>query len=270
MTAKEENPQQLDCQKNSGFALWQTNRSLRFYEMMEKKKNRKLTWDDFLEIKYDAHYPQTVTAPFKSFDLEEAFHLDEKKYPDIADAIDVMKAWSINRSGDIADTNATLVYKWIYGTYFAINDEIEKKFKADPSYKIEYFADGVRRAKKEMLTDFGKLNVPLGEFQRHQRGDVNLPTSGGPDMFAAKYGDPYGKGQRRMTSGESYILLSKFKKDGSLPDLRSIICYGSSNTPGAKHFTDQMQLYVNNQTKEESLSKEWAYKHAERIYHPGE
>ncbi|MFN8324066.1 MAG: penicillin acylase family protein [Chitinophagales bacterium] len=270
MTAKNENPQPLSCQKNSGFALWQTNRSLRFYEMMEQKKNRKLTWNDFLEIKYDAHYPQTVTAPFKSFDLEEAFHLEESRYPDIADAIGVMKAWSRNRSGDIADTNATLVYKWIYGTYFAINDDIEKKFTADPAFKLEYFADGVRRAKAEMIRDFGRLTVPLGQFQRHQRGEVNLPTSGGPDMFAAKYGDAFGKGQRRISSGESYILLSKFKKDGSLPELRSIICYGSSNTPGAKHYTDQMQLYVNNQTKVESLSKEWAYQHAERIYRPGE
>ncbi len=268
MTAKEENPQPLACQKNINFAMWQTNRSLRFYEMMKGKT--KVDWNDFLKIKYDAHYPQTVTAPFKSFDLEEAFHLDGKKYPDIADAIDVMKLWAVNRSGDIADTNATLVYKWIYGTYFAINDDIEKKFKENPAYKLDYFADGVRRAKAEMIKDFGKLNVPLGDYQRHQRGNVDLPTSGGPDMFTAKYGDSYGKGQRRISSGESYILLSKFKKDGSLPDLHSIICYGSSNTPGAKHFTDQMQLYVHNQTKEESLSKEWAYKHAERIYHPGE
>ncbi len=270
MTAKDENPKPIYAQRNSGFALNETNRSMRFYEMMEKKQGRKLTWNDFLEIKYDNHYPQRVVAPFKTFDLEEAFHLDAAKYPDIADAIAVMKAWSINRSGDIADTNATLVYKWIYGTYFSINDNIEKKFIDSPSYKIEYFVEGVRKAKAEMLRDFGKLNVPLGDFQRHQRGDVDLPTSGAPDMWNAKYGEPYMNGKRRITAGESYILLSKFKRDGSLPELRSIICYGSSNTPGTKHFTDQMQLYVHNQTKEESLSKEWAYKHAERIYKPNE
>lgn len=270
MTSKQENPVGKICQGNICFAVNETNRSMRFYEMMEKKQGRKLTWEDFLEIKYDHHYPQRVVAPFKNFDLEEAFHLDETQYPDIADAIAVMKAWGINRSGHIADTNATLVYKWIYGTYFSINDVIEKKFIDSPAYKIEYFAEGVRRAKAEMLRDFGKLHVPLGEYQRHQRGDVDLPTSGGPDMWNAKYGDPYQNGKRRMTAGESYILLSKFKKDGSLPELRSIICYGSSNTPGAKHYTDQMQLYVNQQTKEESLSKEWAYKHAERVYKPGE
>ncbi len=270
MTSKEENPVGKICHSNVCFAVNETNRSMRFYEMMEQKKGRKLTWDDFLEIKYDAHYPKKVVAPFKSFDLEEAFHLDERKYADIADAIKVMKAWGINRSGDIADTNATLVYKWIYGTYFSINDEIEKKFKTDSAYKIQYFAEGVRKAKVEMLRDFGKLNVPLGDFQRHQRGDVDLPTTGGPDMWNAKYGDSYQNGKRRITAGESYILLTKFKKDGSLPELRSVICYGSSNTPGAKHYTDQMHLYVNNQTKEMSLSKEWAYKHAEKIYKPNE
>ena len=62
-------------------------------ESLLKKAGRKLTWEDFLEIKYDAHYPKKVVAPFKSFDLEEAFHLDEKNYPYIADSIAVMKAW---------------------------------------------------------------------------------------------------------------------------------------------------------------------------------
>jgi acyl-homoserine-lactone acylase len=270
MTAKEENPKPLPCQKNISFAMTETNRSMRFNEMMEKLKGKKLTWDDFLQIKYDAHYPQRVIAPFKKFELEEVFHLDESKYPDIADAIRVMKDWSVERSGYISDTNATLVFKWIYGTYFSINDKIEQKFIDSPDYKINYFVNGVRKAREDMLRDFGKLCVPLGDFQRHQRADIDLPTSGGPDMWNAKAGDAIQNGKIRIKAGESYILLSKFKKDGSLPDLRSIMCYGSSNTPGAKHYTDQMQLYVNQQTKEISLSKDWAYKHAERIYRPGE
>jgi hypothetical protein len=87
-------------------------------------------------------------------------------------------------------------------------------------------------------------------------------------MWDAKYGQSYGKGQISINAGDSYILLAKFTKDG--PVIRSIAPYGSSNTPGAKHYTDQMNMYVHEQTKEESLSKDWAYKHAEKIYHPGE
>ena len=120
-----------------------------------------------------------------------------------------------------------------------------------------------------MLADFGSLSITLGDYQRHQRGDVDLPTDGGPDMWNAKYCKPYGnKGRVRVYIGETFILLAKFTKDG--PTFRTISPYGSSNTPGAKHYTDQMQMYVKHETKEESLKKDWAYKHAERIYHPGE
>ena len=177
-----------------------------------------------------------------------------------------MKTWSKTRRGIDSDTNATLVYKWIYGTYFSINDAIEARFVKEPTYKIDYFVNGIRKAKEEILKDFGKLCVPLGEFQRHQRGSVDLPVCGGPDMWNAKVGQPYQKGKRRINAGESYILLSRFKKDGGLPELRSIMCFGSSNNPESKHYTDQMHLYNTKQTKEISLSKEWAYKHAEKIY----
>ena len=266
MTAKEENPKPLACQKNVSFALNETNRSLRFYEIMEQKKGRKLNWNDFHEIKYDNHYPSRVVAPFKNFDLEDVFHLDPTKYPDIADAIEIMKAWSRNRKGSVSDSNATMVYKWIYGTYFSINDEIEARFQKEPAYKIEYFVNGIKKAREEMMKDFGTLKVPLGAFQRHQRGKVDLPTNGGPDMWNAKVGEPYQQGKRRVNAGESYILLSRFKKDGSLPQLRSIMCYGSSNNPDSPHYTDQMDLYNNNKTKEISLSKEWAYQHAKKVY----
>jgi acyl-homoserine lactone acylase PvdQ len=145
---------------------------------------------------------------------------------------------------------------------------MEAKFVTDKKAKFEFFVKAIQEVKKEMLADFGSLSIPLGEYQRHQRGNVDLPTDGGPDMWDAKYGKDYGKGRIRVWMGESFILLAKFTRAG--PQFRTVSPYGTSNKPGAKHYTDQMQLYINHQTKEESLSKEWAYKHAERIYRPGE
>ncbi|MFN8276276.1 MAG: penicillin acylase family protein [Chitinophagales bacterium] len=266
MTAADENPKQLYCQRNSGFEMNQTNRSLRFYEMM--KGRTKVDWNDFLTIKYDDHYPQNITAPFKKFEVEDVFGLSEKEHPEIADAIQVVRNWSVKRSCDITDTNATLFFHFIYGCYFHINDSMDLLFSKDRKAKLDYFALGLKNARQEMLNDYGKLCVPLGDYQRHVRGDVDLPTRGGPDVWNAKYGFGYARGKIKISNGESYILLADFSKDG--PKIRTIHAYGSSNTPGAKHFTDQMRLYVNEQTKEESLSKDWAYKHAERIYHPGE
>jgi acyl-homoserine-lactone acylase len=270
MTAKDENPPILAIQKNVGFEMNQTNRSLRLYEMMDEMKGRKLTWDDFLRIKYDAHYPRHVTAPFKHFEMEDLFSMRESDYPDIADAIRILKVWAVKREGAVADTNATLLYRFLYACYFGINDSMDQLFTRDTKAKLEYFAKGLRKVKADMLADYGTLNVPLGNYQRLVRGDHDLPTDGGPDMWDAKYGSPYAKGKIHVTNGESYILLARWPKGGGLPIIRSIAAYGSSNTPGAKHYTDQMNLYINKQTKEESLSKDWAYKHAERIYKPNE
>lgn len=269
MTDPAENPKPTPIQKNVGFEMTETNRSLRLYEMMKEFNGRKLGWDDFLKIKYDDHYPRHVIAPFKHFSMEDMFQMKESDFPDIADALRIMKAWGVNREGAIADTNATLVYKFLYNSYFSINDSLDRLFEHDSIAKIKYFAAGIKKVRDEMLKQYGKLNVPLGEYQRHIRGDVNLPTRGGPDMWEAKYGSSYGnKGQIKVNNGDSYILLARFTKNG--PIIRSIASYGSSNTPGSKHYTDQMQMYVHEQTKEESLSKDWAYKHAEKIYHPGE
>ena len=282
MTAKDENPPKLAIQKNVGFSLIETNRSLRLYEMMDEMKGRKLTWDDFLRIKYDNHYPRHVTAPFKHFEMEDIFSMKESDYPDISDAIKMLKVWSIKREGSVTDTNATLLYHFLYACYFGINDSMDDLFTRDNKAKLEYFANGLRRVKKEMLTEYGTLSIPLGDYQRHIRDTVDLATDGGPDMWDAKYGDrhrhkgvsqssgPQSKSTIWVRSGDSYYLLAHWPKGGGLPTLRSIACYGSSNTPGAKHYTDQMHMYVNKQTKEESLSKDWAYKHAERIYRPGE
>jgi acyl-homoserine-lactone acylase len=266
MTDAAENPKPLRIQKNVGFELNQTNRSLRFYEMI--KDYKKVTWNDFLRIKYDNHYPQHVIAPFKHFEMEDLFHINESEHPDIADAIHIINQWGIKREGAIADTNATFLYKFLYNSYFNINDSMDNLFAHDTKAKLAYFALGIKQVKDEMLKDFGKLNVPLGEYQRHVRGKVDLPTDGGPDMWDAKYGHSYGKGKIAIDAGDSYVLLARFTKNG--PIIRTINSYGSSNTPGSKHYTDQMQMYVHDQTKEESLSKDWAYKHAERIYRPAE
>ncbi|HWB65177.1 MAG TPA: penicillin acylase family protein [Chitinophagales bacterium] len=266
MTDSAENPVPLRIQKNVSYETNQTNRSLRFYEMI--KNYKKVSWNDFLKIKYDIHYPQTVIAPFKHFDMEDIFHLSEKDHPDIADAIHIIKQWGVNREGSIADTNATLVYRFLYNSYFHINDSMDMLFARDRDAKIQYFVKGIKQVKEDMLHDYGKLNVPLGDYQRHVRGNISLPTNGGPDMWDAKYGHNIGNGQIAVDAGDSYVLLARFTKDG--PVIRTINAYGSSNTPGAEHYTDQMQLYVHEKTKEESLSKDWAYKHAERIYHPNE
>lgn len=263
-TAMAENPKPEDINPRIGYDKDENNRSRRFYENIAQYEGKKITWDQFLKIKYDNKYP-SKPAFLKKFDVYDIFDLKESDYPEIAEELRLLHKW--DRSTDIKDTLATFFVKVMYQLYNNCNAEQEKCYATDVKAKHKFFVESIKAVKASMLADFGTLYVPFGDYQRHQRGDVDLPTMGGPDLWNAKYGNNISKGRIKIWLGESFILLAKFTKDG--PVFRTVSPYGSSNTPGSPHYTDQMQLYVNNQTKEESLDKGWAYKHAERIYRPG-
>lgn len=263
MTAPEENPKLGEVNLNIGYDTLENNRSRRFYENIAQYD--KVSWDDFLKIKYDSRYPEKI-AFLRNFDINDLYALKAENYPDVADAIHLMQQW--NKDGAVTDTIAAFVYEVMYNMYDKSGGDNEAKFRDDVKAKTEMYIETIRKVKTWFLENHGKLNIPLGDYQRHVRGNVDLPIDGGPDMWNAKYGNPYGKGKRKIWLGESFILLARFTKDG--PVIRTVSPYGTSNKEGAKHYTDQMQLYVNHQTKEESLSKEWAYQHAERIYKAGE
>jgi len=125
---------------------------------------------------------------------------------------------------------------------------------------------GLRRAKKELLEKFGKLEVPLGEVQRHIRGDVNIPIGGAPDVLAAIYSQEQEDGKYKAFAGESYIELVRFGKDGV--EIESINAYGASEKSGSLNFSSQMDHFANQKLKKMTLNKEEVLKNAVRIYSP--
>lgn len=262
-TCEAENPKPENYDKNIGYGKDEDNRSRRFYENISKYN--KVSWNDFKTIKYDSQFPKKLWF-FKKFDINDIMEMDENKYPEVADVISKFKKW--DRSADVDDTSAAIVFKSLYQMYNTCNDSMERCYATQLQPKLDFFAVSMKVAKDDMLKHFGKLNIPLGSYQRHIRGDIDLPTDGGPDMWNAKVGNPYKDGKIKVWLGESYILLVKFKKDGE-NEYYSISPYGSSNTPGSKHYTDQMQMYVNHETKKMSLNKAYWYNHAEKIYTPG-
>jgi len=77
---------------------------------------------------------------------------------------------------------------------------------------------------------------------------------------------PYKDGKVKVVSGESYIELVKFTKNG--PEIESIISFGSSDNPESPHYGDQMELYSQFKTKKMTLNKDTIYATAKKIYHP--
>ncbi|MCO5280170.1 MAG: penicillin acylase family protein [Chitinophagales bacterium] len=264
VTCKEDNPKPENFNPNMGYKLTKTNRSRRFYEMV--KNYNKIDWNDFLKIKYDIQYPEhDISMPFRKLNLGDFLELSESDYPEIANLISEIKKW--DRTTNAKDTVASFFLKALWGLYEETgNPEIEKKCLEDAKYRHDLYAKHIAKAKEELIRDFGKLNVPYGELFVHERGGIEMPVSGGPDQWCAKYPQPYKNGKFRAWIGESYICLVKFTKNG--PEIHTVSPYGASNKPSSKHYTDQMKLYTNNQTKPMPLNKDYWYKHAENIYHP--
>jgi acyl-homoserine-lactone acylase len=73
---------------------------------------------------------------------------------------------------------------------------------------------------------------------------------------------------RKVISGDAYICLVRYPKDGSLPIIESVNTFGASMHPDSPHYKDQMQLFIDQKLKKMSLSKEEVMKRAEKIYHP--
>ena len=118
-----------------------------------------------------------------------------------------------------------------------------------------------------MLKEFGKLNVRLGDVQRHIRNDISLPIGGGPDVLAAIHTRKPGNQIYKATSGESYIVLARFSSEG-LPKIQTIHAYGSSARSENPHYTDQMQQFVDQKLKSMTLDTAKVYEEAVTIYYP--
>lgn len=238
----------------------ENNRSLRFLELIGSDSS--ITYADFKRIKYDIQYPDSLRQPHM-LNQELLISLSPQSYPQIADAIELMSEW--NRRCNIDNRAVSMFLLSLH--------ELNQHLKATNSYKRGGVITeaqcliAIEKAKSTLIKDFGRIDPQLSEVMRHSRGDVNLPVNGGSDVLAAIYGERQDDGTYRAVAGESYIQLVQFKK-GHLPQIESVNAFGSSADPQSPHYTDQMELFVNQELKPIGLSMEWVQKNAVKKYHP--
>jgi acyl-homoserine-lactone acylase len=245
-----------------GLQMFETNRGQRLAELMNDHTGP-FTWKQFLSIKYDLYYSQKglYRERFGSF-----YNLDTKKYPDIADYANRLKKWDFKT--DTTSNGAALALMM----HKKLTDKHETPFgffliKKDNVSESDA-VESIRNAQKSLLKTHGSLDVKLGDIQRLIRGNVSKACNGMSDILRAADIKLYDKkkGIYRINQGDGYIQLVKFGKDGA--EVRSINCYGASAHPDSKHYTDQMEMAVKEQTKPMTFDKETILKQAEKVYHP--
>ncbi len=253
-TAAADNLKSSSFAKTDGWEEYHLNRSVRYLELFPQ--NEKLSYEKFRQIKFDRQLPAVLQYPYK---LDSMFSLNESEYPALASLITTFRNW--DKRGD-ADSRGAAIFLLTY-------EHLKNQLQGQPPRPITK-AEAVEtftHVQNYMQTNFGTTDLKLGDIQKLVRGDKEWALWGFPDLLSPQWTEPLGGGKLKSIGGDGLIMFARFPKQG-LPKIESINMYGASAKPGNKHFDDQVELYLKQQTKTMSLDKATIYKLAERIYHP--
>lgn len=244
-----------------GTDLGENNRAERFLELMDEPESGKVSFDRMKAMKFDYEFP--TSSAFQE-SLQNVFDISGDDFPELKPMITAIQNWDKKASKDSRGAAAWVI---TFQKVFSIMGFGDGEFKRAVSVPDTTYIKALRWAKNQIDTYYGGKIPKLGEVQRHVRGDVNLPLSGFPDALAANYNEEWKDGRYKPWVADSYVHFAKWK-DGKLERMETLHPFGASNRPDSPHYTDQMQLYSNQETKVMSLDKEKIFAEAEKIYHP--
>ncbi|QJB70728.1 acylase [Parasphingorhabdus halotolerans] len=214
----------------------ETNRSRRSIVVLEKASaDGKLTDEELRKIKYDTAYEK---AGYSSDWMKRIAALDLKDAPELAKAQKLLANWDWDLDGKgPADALALMVLRPANASHY------QRKGMADPRKELKFVVDHLTKY-------FGRIDPPMMEVLRLRQGTVDLPIDGGNDTIrASTLWDIDDDGRLSVRHGDSFIQFVEWDKAGKVTS-RSIQPFGSATTrPQSKHYTDQMQLFVDKKLK---------------------
>lgn len=260
-TAEGESPQKEDFDPTMGEIPFDNNRSNRLQELMKEMSGKKISYEDFKKVKYDLQYP-TKLYFYNAQNLEDIFNISPEKYPNLKESIQILQKW--DRKNDKSSVGASVFLL----TWHHLRKKLGQENRNYPDNKVTEadFVESLTWAQNHLQKYFKSVQVPLGNLQRHQRGKVDLPMAGNFDVIASMDAEPDKNGKMITRQGESYISLVKFGEQGV--EIETVNTYGASARPESPNYTDQMQLFTNQQLKPMTMDKAEIMKKAKKVYSP--
>jgi len=229
-----------------------TNRSRRAVALFSPDKE--ITRDEFIAYRSDTKYdPQSNL-------MQLVVELVSQSYDDkiLNDAKEVLRNWD----GDASFESRGAALAIITGTR-ALGYEIRAK-EMDP-------VEALRETAQDLMDRFGRLDPEWGEVSRMQRGSVDVPLEGGPDVLRAVYADRDGvrkSGTMNAFAGDSHIMLADWDAEGNLI-LDSIHNYGAATLDkNSPHYSDQAELFAKGGFKRMPVTLEQVLEVGSRDYRP--
>ena len=103
----------------------------------------------------------------------------------------------------------------------------------------------------QLRTQFGRLDVPLGEMLRLRRGNIDVPVTGGTDVLRAILWEKDTDGKWRANFGDSFIMFVTWDADGKVVESKTAQPFGTNvqdeTTP---HYNDQAVMFANEELKD--------------------
>ncbi|WP_310497928.1 penicillin acylase family protein [Sandarakinorhabdus sp.] len=232
-TAPADNLKRADFAPELGIETFETNRMHRFAALFAGI-NGPISRDALLRIKFDKGYERTGTA--KAW-LDKVLAVDTRKTQGMAAAQRLIRAWDWTLDGDGPADSLVVA---LFGTVGRQSYRGEPLPPAEPK---------LREVTDLLMNNFGRLDVPLGDFQRLRRGTIDLPVIGGPDALRAVYGDIAADGRRVGNNGDGFVMLVEWPAVGSVRS-ETIHQFGAATTrTGSPHYADQSPLFVSQRFK---------------------
>ncbi len=252
-----DNPLPENYDLTMGYREFENNRSQRFMELMDRYD--RLSWEDFLNIKYDDTLPKLLAYPVV---LDPVFEIDTIAYPKYAALMKVLLNWDRSSSyKNIGAAQFMILYRHIVESH-------RDKYTGEPyPLTADEALEAVDFTNAYLKKHFKKVNISLGEYQLLVRGDKEVPANGILDVITAMDARPYKYGRVKAYQGESLIMLVRYPKEG-LPIIETINVYGASNQRDSPHYADQMFMFSKKQRKPMTLDIDEVRKNAKSIYHP--
>jgi penicillin amidase/acyl-homoserine-lactone acylase len=229
------NPDPADFSPNFGIEKYDTNRSLMLKELFNGDDS--ISFEEFIDYKFNLSYhPYSDVA--KAMEILEDLSFDD---PLLQEGQNLLAGWNLSTDKD--NKQASLGVMTMYFMAENIDD-----FNGSSMARNEVLPADVKDAfcsAVEYLNDhFGKLDIAWGDIQRLQRGEVDVPLGGGPDVVRAAYSAKQKNGLLKANNGDGYVMLIAWRPDGSIESY-SIHQYGSATIrENSPHYNDQSEMFA--------------------------
>jgi len=250
------NPDPETFAPEMGIEKHQSNRSLRALELFSADES--ITWDEFLNYKYDMHYSKDSTMAQSIAAL--VAYADANPSAVDKDAIALLRGWNLECRPD--STAAALAVMTVNGLVKGFNDGVPTG---------EALAKQLSATMDQLKTHFGRIDPPWSEVNRVVHGPADHGIGGGPDILHAVYGKKdEATGRLHGQAGDTLVIMARWDKAGQVHS-EAIHQFGSATSiESSPHYADQVPLFVERKLRPVWLDEAEIRKNLEREYRPGQ